>query len=396
VKVSKNQCWDIFCQVVDNYGDIGICWRLSQQLASEHKIKVRLFINDMVAAQHIIANLALNQASQIINGVNLCVWPEISVTPAQVVIAAFDCKLPDSYSQKLFINHSTWINLEYLSAEPWVGDFHAKSSPQPALGLTKHFFFPGFTPNTGGLVREHNLIANRDAFLKSSGKKAIFWARLGLSHLAKENMVRISLFSYPEAQIRRLFSALANHKNIIHIVMPFNGNLSQYNAAFSDCTQSESQGSCRLLQQGNLSVHLVPFLSQDDYDHLLWACDLNFVRGEDSWIRAIWAGKPFIWQPYWQADKVHIQKMLAFLHVYNESASRQMQTLLLDAHQEWSANDTDLAPAKNLNQALWTNLINQLPALAAFTYQRSNTLTLQTDLATKLVIFSENLRNNQV
>jgi len=396
VKVSKNQYWDIFCQVVDNYGDIGICWRLSQQLASEYKIQVRLFINDMVAAKHIIANLALNQASQIIKGVDICVWPEINVNPAQVVIAAFDCKLPDNYCHKLAINHSIWINLEYLSAEPWVGDFHAQFSPQPALGLNKNFFFPGFIPNTGGLLREQYLIESRDTFLKSSVKKTAFWARLGLAHLAIENIVRISLFSYPHAQIRRLLSALANNNNTIHIVMPFDGNISQYNAAFSDCTQLKSHGSYWLLQQGNLSVHLIPFLSQDDYDHLLWACDINFVRGEDSWIRAIWAGKPFIWQPYWQADKVHIQKMLAFLHVYNGNCNAEIQNLLIDAHQEWSSNDADLAPESNRNQSLWVNFINHLQALRTFAYQRSNTLSLQSDLATKLVIFSENLRNNKV
>ena len=25
--------WDMFCRVIDNYGDIGVCWRLAADLA---------------------------------------------------------------------------------------------------------------------------------------------------------------------------------------------------------------------------------------------------------------------------------------------------------------------------------------------------------------------------
>ncbi len=39
---------DIFCAVVDNYGDIGVCWRLARQLAHEHGMTVRLWVDDLV------------------------------------------------------------------------------------------------------------------------------------------------------------------------------------------------------------------------------------------------------------------------------------------------------------------------------------------------------------
>jgi uncharacterized repeat protein (TIGR03837 family) len=60
-------------------------------------------------------------------------------------------------------------------------------------------------------------------------------------------------------------------------------------------------------------VFAIPFLPQDRYDVLLWACDLNFVRGEDSFVRAQWAGRPFVWQIYAQQDDAHRTKLLAFL-----------------------------------------------------------------------------------
>ena len=41
--------WDIFCTVVDNYGDIGVCWRLARQLAAEHGFAVRLWVDDLAS-----------------------------------------------------------------------------------------------------------------------------------------------------------------------------------------------------------------------------------------------------------------------------------------------------------------------------------------------------------
>jgi uncharacterized repeat protein (TIGR03837 family) len=63
-------------------------------------------------------------------------------------------------------------------------------------------------------------------------------------------------------------------------------------------------------------VRVLPFVEQERYDELLWACDVNFVRGEDSFVRALWAGKPFIWQIYPQQDMAHLKKLEAFLILY--------------------------------------------------------------------------------
>lgn len=405
--------WDIFCKIVDNYGDIGVCWRLSRQLAHEHQLQVRLFIDDFATASRIIPALdstqPSTQTSQIINGVEICTWPidlpESEINPADVVIETFGCVLPDEYIQQMQSDRTIWINLEYLSAEDWVSDFHAKPSRHPMRPLTKHFFFPGFCNETGGLIRENNLIAARNEFVSSTMMQKAFWQKLGidsqsLDKLAVPNAVKISLFCYPQADINSLFLALMQSRQPISLFLPFNGKIADLNAALPDFRLTNGE----VLHKGNLTIYLLPFLSQADYDRLLWACDLNFVRGEDSWIRAIWAGKPFIWQPYVQAEDVHIHKLDAFVKAYASDASADVQSLLQASYLAWSryslkSSQPDYEARTQDETAepeLWQSLIDHLPALHRYANQQTNTLATQPDLATKLVIFSENLRKNEV
>jgi uncharacterized repeat protein (TIGR03837 family) len=121
----------------------------------------------------------------------------------------------------------------------------------------------------------------------------------------------------------------------------------------------------------------LPFLSQPDYDQLLRDCDINFVRGEDSWVRAIWAGKPFIWQPYVQAEDTHITKLNAFLDVFY--ANLNLKNMLQKAHGYWSAG--------HMPNDVWNEYLTHLPAISHHTLQQRNQLAKQTDLAAKMVIF---------
>jgi uncharacterized repeat protein (TIGR03837 family) len=128
-------------------------------------------------------------------------------------------------------------------------------------------------------------------------------------------------------------------------------------------------------------VHILPFLSQVGYDALLRDSDLNFVRGEDSWVRAIWAGKPFIWQPYFQDENAHIKKLEAFLMLYYADLNEKQSAW--KAHQCWAAG---CMPFDVLHAYL-----NNLIALKTYTSQQSKKLAKQSDLATKLVDFCNNL-----
>jgi uncharacterized repeat protein (TIGR03837 family) len=398
--------WDIFCKIVDNYGDIGICWRLSQQLTNEHQLQIRLLIDNLEIASHIIANLDATKQQQTINGIQICTWDESTNEGADVAIETFGCNLPEPYVQQMQSNKTLWINLEYLSAESWVSDFHAKPSQHPTLALTKHYFFPGFSDATGGLIREKELISQRDEFLNSVSLQTGLWRKMTWQKLcdAEEaemlsNTIKISAFCYPQAQIESLLTALQNTKQHISLYLPFNSTLDTFNSFLTDFKLKIGD----VIHKNNLTVHILPFLSQVDYDRLLWACDLNFVRGEDSWIRAIWAGKPFVWQPYLQADNTHIGKLNAFLDVYSNAASPEVKTLLYEASLAWSGNDgagNKAQPGQISDNTskpeIWQSLISQLPSLHTYAEQRADAFISQPDLATKLVIFSENLTRNQV
>lgn len=402
--------WDIFCRIVDNFGDIGICWRLSRQLAHEHGIKVRLFIDDFPTASKIILGLDTSETIQTIHGVEVNSWTiaETMAAPADVVIENFSCGLPDAYINQLHLqklnnpenisNHTIWINLDYLSAELWVNDFHAKPSRHPSLPLTKHFFFPGFTVETGGLIREKNLIKAREEFLNSPALQKAFWQKLEITEIIPAP-IRISLFFYPEAEINVFLSALAENREPVEVFLPFNGDITEFNDILIDFKLTIGE----VFQKGNLSLHLMPFLSQGDYDNLLCACDLNFVRGEDSWIRAIWAGKPFIWQPYIQPEDTHIIKLKAFLEVYTKDSENgkhaDLSTMLYNANLLWSGESetNSITLENNASQIqIWQNFMSHLPDLQTYAIQRADSFIAQQDLATKLVIFSENLMENKV
>ena len=175
---------DVFCNVIDNYGDIGVCWRLARQLANEHGLAVRLWVDDLSSFAKLCPEADASLESQHCRGVDVCLWrkefPEVQ--PAELVIEAFACNLPDSYIEAMAaqLRQPVWINLEYLSAEDWVESHHKLQSPHPRLPLTKYFFFPGFTKLTGGLLLERDLLARREAFQNDAMQQQAFWQSIGM------------------------------------------------------------------------------------------------------------------------------------------------------------------------------------------------------------------------
>jgi uncharacterized repeat protein (TIGR03837 family) len=306
---------DIFCSVVDNYGDIGVCWRLARQLANEQDISVRLWVDDLYSFRKLCPVIQPELALQHSHAVEIRHWapnlPEL--IPAQLVIETFACELPESYVRSMALRapKPVWINLEYLSAENWVAGCHGLQSPHLRLPLLKYFFFPGFTDDTGGLLLEQGLLARRDAFQGDAEAQRAYWQTWSIPpRVAGE--VRVSLFSYENPGVASLLSAWAAADNLHTCLVPEGRVLPQV-ADFFKCQQLQAGA---VMQQGNLRVHVLPFVEQDAYDKLLWACDINFVRGEDSCVRAQWAGKPWIWHIYPQHDGVHMQKLQALLDLY--------------------------------------------------------------------------------
>lgn len=267
--------WDLFCRVIDNLGDVGVCWRLARDLASRGET-VRLWIDDASA----LAWMAPGGAT----GVQVGPF-DAPGAPGDVVVEAFGCDPPPAFVDAMAAARPAWINLEYLSAEAYVERSHRLPSPQ-RNGLVKRFFYPGFTPATGGLLREPGLAAERAAF-----DRAAWLAAHGLSPRDGERVV--SLFCYDSAPMAGLLDALADRPTLL--------------------LAAGGRALARPHAHPQLRVQPLPWLTQPDYDRLLWSCDLNFVRGEDSLVRAMWAGAPFVWQIYPQHDGVHAAKLDALL-----------------------------------------------------------------------------------
>jgi uncharacterized repeat protein (TIGR03837 family) len=333
---------DIFCNVIDNYGDIGVCWRLAQQLAQQHGLAVRLWVDDLDSLAKLCPEADAKLERQQCRGVEVWHWTKkyFNSFPygqtlsrpighplppageglgereiAELVIEAFACKLPQSYIEAMAAQarKPVWINLEYLSAEEWVESHHKLPSPHPSLPLTKYFFFPGFTPQTGGLLLERDLLARRDAFRNDAAQQQAFWRSIGMEMPAADTL-KVSLFSYENAALPGLFDAWANGTQPLLCLVPEGRILPQVGLYFGDPKPQAGSD----YQRGQLHVRVLPFVEQQRYDLLLWACDVNFVRGEDSFVRAQWAGKPFIWQIYPQHDAVHLKKLEAFLILYRK------------------------------------------------------------------------------
>jgi len=199
--------WDIFCRVVDNFGDIGVCWRLARQLSAEHDCTVRLWCDDPGTLAKLNPAIDPSLSTQCADGITICKWDSsfAATDCADVVIETFACELPEVYLQAMAKRERkpVWINLEYLSAEKWVADCHFGASPHPRLPLLKHFFFPGFTAATGGLLREADLFARRDRLQSDPNS---LWAAVGVPPPRPHEM-SIGLFCYRNAALPTLIDA---------------------------------------------------------------------------------------------------------------------------------------------------------------------------------------------
>jgi uncharacterized repeat protein (TIGR03837 family) len=373
--------WDIFCKVIDNYGDIGIAWRLARQLAAEHDLAVRLWVDDLGAFHRLWPGIAPDVETQHSQGVEVRAWrePFPQVFPAQVVIEAFGCSLPAPYLTAMSTQSPppVWINLEYLSAEPWVRTHHGLPSPHPRLPLTKHFFFPGYEQGTGGVLVERDLAGRRDRFQHE--ETASFWKKLGLG-VPQPSELRISLFCYENPALTGMLDAWALGSRPISCLIPEDKVLPQVAAWLKE--PALAAGALR--QRGNLTLCILPFMSQDDYDRLLWACDINFVRGEDSCVRAQWAARPLLWQAYPQTENAHWDKLEALLLRYVEGLEAEAAQALAALWRGWNGMDVNTDMPRR-----WADLLEHEAALDRHAHAWCERLVAAGNLTAKLVEFVE-------
>lgn len=373
--------WDIFCNVIDNYGDIGVCWRLARQLTAEYEFSVRLWVDQLEAFHRICPEIDFQKPLQRVLGVEVRHWDGdfSTVVPGDVVVEAFACHLPDLFVETMSRRNPlpVWLNLDYLSAETWVSGCHALPSPHPHLPLTKFFFFPGFNEATGGLLRERDLDGRRQAFCSSPAQLFEFWRMIGRP-APSANTLTVSLFSYENSALESLLDVWRQSQGPICCLVPATRTLPAIEAFVGYRLQTGD-----VVHRGNLEIRVLPFVSQSEYDALLWLCDLNFVRGEDSFVRAQWAAKPLLWHIYPQDDGAHWAKLNAFLDVYCAGLTETSARTLRAMHSVWNG----AGEFGRMTLALWGQWIEARPELIRHAQNWANNQSIQEDLCSSLVRF---------
>jgi uncharacterized repeat protein (TIGR03837 family) len=311
--------WDVFCHVVDNHGDVGVAWRFCHGLhALGHR--VRLFIDDPSALEWLAPNA--NQS------IDVQAWPSGSFapmthSPPDVLVEMFGCEPAPAYLQALSVALQTlkpahpwaWINLEYLSAEPYVERMHQLPSPQlsgPLAGQTKWFFYPGFTAQTGGLIHPRKTSASGSSTLEIPAHQP--WV----------------LFCYEPPALADLLQSIKASPTAITLEVCAGKTQQAVLALLKQWGERPEPLENSVFNFGRSRLHFLPYVSQSEFDALLARSALNFVRGEDSLLSALWAAKPFIWQIYPQSDGAHEDKLMAFLQLLKAPES------LVRAHMSWN------------------------------------------------------------
>jgi uncharacterized repeat protein (TIGR03837 family) len=226
-------------------------------------------------------------------------------------------------SKKAFAKPPIWINLEYLTAEAWADDMHLMPSPQNN-GLNKYFYFPGFTPKAGGvLLGDWDEVTSNSLNIPTSLSSAF--------ESCRPKSKKVSIFNYKQAPLDAWLDSVnqvaLEHGEMVDVFLCADQNVSTTTQA----ALSSVDSAVKLIQ--------LPFIPQEDYDYLLSVCDINLVRGDDSFVRAQWAGKPFIWDIYPQSDLAHEVKLDAFLERYFEGGSAKLRAIGMSAMKWGSASD---------------------------------------------------------
>ena len=346
-RVNTHQRWVVFCRVVDNHGDLGVCWRLASQLAARGH-SVRLYVDD--------ASALAWMAPEGMEGVALHPWPEEHTSvaqedPAHVVMEAFGCELPLAFQAAMatWPQAPVWINLEYFSAETSALRNHGLPSPVmsgPAKGLTKWFYYPGLTEDSGGVMGGPHTLKALKA-LKASAQET--------------QPLKISLFCYEPASLGLWLEQLNQWPTKV-----------QLSVTAGRATQAVRLALGSWQAPPQFEVTELPYLSHPAFDEMLASQDLNLVRGEDSLVRAIWAGQAFLWQIYPQDDGAHVPKLQAFLQ------TTQAPDVVVQAHWAWNADEPTALP-------LFTP--EHLTQWSAWAQALKLRLQAQTDLISRLESF---------
>ena len=309
--------WDIFCTVVDNYGDIGVCWRLARQLAAERGLRVRLWVDDLASFRQDLPGHRDR--------------PGVAAQPrrgSQVVARALSRGRSGGRGGRGIRLQSagelcrgdggeaaeTGVDQPRISERRKLGARLPRAALAASVAAAGEAFLLSrvSSPAPAGCWRSAGWRRRASGFRAPHAEQARFWKDLGLP-APRAGELQVSLFCYPHDGDQRTAAGLGGRRRAG--ALPGAGR----DCDGRPCRRSSAAASLApgaILRKASLEVRIFPFLDQDQYDRLLWACDLNLVRGEDSFVRAQWAARPLLWQIYPQQEGAHWPKLQAFLGLY--------------------------------------------------------------------------------
>lgn len=353
---TQGEVW-VFVRVIDNWGDVGVGWRLARQLCQCFPWSVRLWIDDVT----VLGKLVLpSELVEMRYRLTVQYWQDDAVTAVQLthladpvmVIETFGCDIPLPVLRRMVECRPLWLNWEYLTAEGWAVDLHKMPSLQNN-GLAKYFWFMGVDPESGGLLRETNYLIRRDEFLQQPSLQQVFKQQYGLplTHRGKLWL----LFAYASERWNGWLKMWHNAGQPMTLWLAGQEVVNGWRAAGLIPEDALLHvGDDFVL--GNLTLVRIPFVPQSVFDCLLWLADGAVVRGEDSFVRALWAGIPFFWHIYQQEVATHLQKLDSFWQKATANWPVSLQRSIL-------ALSDDLNGGEMLNDkrrlANWRNLCFQ-------------------------------------
>lgn len=295
---------DILCRVVDNFGDIGVAWRLAKAVrAYDRGVDLRLVVDDLAAFAALHPGIDPAAPVQADPVATVLRWDaaaaHAALPPARMAVETFQCGLPDWYGRRfhdpLDPDPRLHVCLDYLSAEDYAAEFHLMPSLSPSPAVRRLFAMPGFAAGTGGLILDPGFLAARGRWRAARRSGALPAARrdwldgLALGPAAADfpdGGFWLSVFSY-ERDYAPLLRDLPRWRPDAAVLLAAGRSAGPFLAAWEAAGRP-------------LPVLALPFLPQESWDEAMLACDCNIVRGEESLARACLSGLPFLWQAYLQ------------------------------------------------------------------------------------------------
>lgn len=311
---TQSSAW-LFVRVIDNFGDAGVAWRLATALAQELKLAVYLWVDEPAVLAQLVP---FEEQQRWSPAIHVLPWHADEQVRQQLrnlvnphwVIETFGCDLPAPVLTRIAQCRPLWLNWEYLSAEDWAVDLHAMPSLQ-LNAVAKYFWFMGIDANSGGLLREADYVQRQQRFQADPASQLAFRHQYGLP-LRHQGALWL-VFAYDAADWSAWLAMWQQSGQPMTVWL----------AGGQVVRRLQQQGvlpATALLQDGaqyqygSVTLVRIPFVPQSVFDQLLWLADGAIVRGEDSLVRALWAGIPFFWHIYPQTEQTHWHKLHAFWH----------------------------------------------------------------------------------